>query len=343
MKSTPIIAFFNSKAGVGKTKLVYHLSWMYADLGARVLAADLDPQADLTTSFLDQEQLESLWRDGSHPKTISGCLDSLRRQADEISQPHFEDIGEGVALILGDLNLSNFEDYFSDVWPGCLEGDAQSFRATAAFWRIMQLAAERHHADLVLADLGPNVGAMNRAALIASDYVVVPVSPDIFALPDLAILGSKLSSWRSDWKKRLAGNSSPAMALPDGKMQPIGYVVPQRSVRLDKPGQSYDAWIKEIPDGYQREVLKNSTQPADSPANDPNCLALLKNYPGLDSIAQEAHKPIFHLKPADGAVGSYFKAAGDVRAEYAQLASRIAERSGVILDLVEVWQQSGRF
>jgi chromosome partitioning protein len=46
----PIIAFFNNKGGVGKTSLVYHLAWMYRDLGLRVLAADFDPQANLTTS-----------------------------------------------------------------------------------------------------------------------------------------------------------------------------------------------------------------------------------------------------------------------------------------------------
>ena len=34
--SAPIIAFFNNKGGVGKTSLVYHLSWMYADLGVKV-------------------------------------------------------------------------------------------------------------------------------------------------------------------------------------------------------------------------------------------------------------------------------------------------------------------
>ena len=47
------IAFFNNEGGVGKTSLVYHLAWMYADLGLSVLAADLDPQANLTTMFLD--------------------------------------------------------------------------------------------------------------------------------------------------------------------------------------------------------------------------------------------------------------------------------------------------
>jgi cellulose biosynthesis protein BcsQ len=44
--SPPVIAFFNNKGGVGKTSLVYHLAWMYRDLGLNVLAADLDPQAN---------------------------------------------------------------------------------------------------------------------------------------------------------------------------------------------------------------------------------------------------------------------------------------------------------
>lgn len=38
--SAPFIAFFINKGGVGKTSLVYHPSWMYADLGTRMLACD---------------------------------------------------------------------------------------------------------------------------------------------------------------------------------------------------------------------------------------------------------------------------------------------------------------
>jgi chromosome partitioning protein len=41
--SIPVIAFFNNKGGVGKTSMVYHVSWMLADRGFRVIAADLDP------------------------------------------------------------------------------------------------------------------------------------------------------------------------------------------------------------------------------------------------------------------------------------------------------------
>ena len=59
--STTVISFFNNKGGVGKTSLVYHLSWMFADLGLRTLAVDLDPQANLSSAFLEEEQFEALF------------------------------------------------------------------------------------------------------------------------------------------------------------------------------------------------------------------------------------------------------------------------------------------
>jgi cellulose biosynthesis protein BcsQ len=91
--SAPIIAFFNNKGGMGKTSLVYHLSWMYADLGLRVLASDLDPQANLIASFLDEEKLEEFWPDGDHSKTIYGSLEPLLRGVGDIAEsPYAEEI-----------------------------------------------------------------------------------------------------------------------------------------------------------------------------------------------------------------------------------------------------------
>lgn len=59
--TAPVIAFFNNKGGVGKTSLVYHLAWMMAEKGLRIVAADLDPQAKLTANFLSEEELANLW------------------------------------------------------------------------------------------------------------------------------------------------------------------------------------------------------------------------------------------------------------------------------------------
>ena len=72
------IAFFNNKGGVGKTTLVYHLAWMYAELGASVVAADLDPQANLTTMFLSEDRLLELWPEGTHERSILGSVARYR-------------------------------------------------------------------------------------------------------------------------------------------------------------------------------------------------------------------------------------------------------------------------
>jgi len=64
--SIPVIAFFNNKGGVGKTSMVYHLSWMLADQGLRIVAADIDPQANLTAAFLDEDRLEQLFSIEDH-------------------------------------------------------------------------------------------------------------------------------------------------------------------------------------------------------------------------------------------------------------------------------------
>ncbi len=59
--SVPVLTFFNHKGGVGKTSLVFHVAWMLSMLGKRVVAIDLDPQANLTSAFLSEDDLEALW------------------------------------------------------------------------------------------------------------------------------------------------------------------------------------------------------------------------------------------------------------------------------------------
>jgi len=46
----PVSTFFNNKSGVGKTSLVYHLSWMFSELDHTVVTVDLDAQANLTAA-----------------------------------------------------------------------------------------------------------------------------------------------------------------------------------------------------------------------------------------------------------------------------------------------------
>jgi chromosome partitioning protein len=259
--SATIIAFFNNKGGVGKTSLVYHLAWMYADLGIRVIAADLDPQANLTAAFLDEDRLEELWPDRDHRNTIFGCVQPLMRGIGDIAAPHLEYVDDPLALLgqlallVGDLSLSGFEDELSAMWPECLDRKERAFRVISAFWRILQRASAIHKAAVILMDLGPNLGAINRTALIAADYVVVPLSPDLFSLQGLRNLGPTLRRWRAEWKERQMKNPVSDLELPLGSMLPVGYIVLQHSVRLDRPVKAYERWLARIPEVYRNDVL----------------------------------------------------------------------------------------
>ena len=152
------------------------------------------------------------------PNTVFRCIQPLIRGVGDIAAPQLEQVTDLLALLTGDLQLSGFEDDLSAEWPGCLDRKERSFRIISAFWRLIQSAIEQQQADIVLMDLGPNLGAINRAALIAADYVVVPLSPDLFSLQGLSNFGPTLRRWRQEWQERLEKNPAADLKLPLGRM-----------------------------------------------------------------------------------------------------------------------------
>ncbi len=323
------IAFFNNKGGVGKTSLVYHLAWMYAELGVSVVAADLDPQANLTTMFLAEDRLEELWpdSDSEHPKSILGTVSPILRGLGDISEPYIEQITQTLGLVVGDLGLSRFEAKLSSAWPDCLDRDEAAFRTESAFHRAILCAAEVRDADLVLIDVGPNLGAINRAAIIAANFVVFPLAPDLFSIQGLRNLGPTLRTWREEWQERVArkpyGSDLP---LPSAAIIPVGYIVMQHAVRAGRPVQAYQKWIRQIPDVYRKEALNDVGTSTSSIDDDVHCLATLKHYRSLMPMAQEVRKPMFHLRAADGALGGHIHAVQDCYEDFKDLATSIADK-----------------
>jgi cellulose biosynthesis protein BcsQ len=326
------VAFFNNKGGVGKTSLVYHLAWMYAELGVRVIAADLDPQANLTSMFVDDDRLEQLWLDGTHRRTIYGAIQPLLEGTGDIADPHVEDISDEIGLLVGDLALAGSEDELSGQWTDCLDRKARAFRVWSAIWRAVEAAAMDRDAGAVLLDVGPNLCAVNRAALIAANHVVIPLAPDLHSLQGLMNLGPTLRRWRAEWAERRGRNPVEGLSIPPGGMAPAGYIVMQHALRLDRPIKAYDRWTARIPEVYRRAVLDEQRgREVPSVEQDPDCLAALKRYRSLMPLAQEARKPMFRLTAADGALGGHAKAVQDCHRDFRALARAVAQRCGIAI------------
>jgi cellulose biosynthesis protein BcsQ len=199
------------------------------------------------------------------------------------------------------------------------------FRILTAFSQVAQKAAKQVSADIILVDVGPNLGAINRSALIASDFVAIPLGADLFSLQGLKNLGPTLRTWRNLWEKRLDNWTNPNFALPVGLMKPLGYILQQHSVRLSRPVKAYDKWVNRMPQVYHKAVLETTTNAA-KPSEDKECLATLKHYRSLILMGQEARKPIFHLTSADGAIGSHAQAAQEAFRDFKELAQKLLER-----------------
>ena len=320
------VAFFNNKGGVGKTSLVYHLAWMLRELGRRVIAADLDPQANLTGMFLDETGLEHLWRNGNEGTIDEGVAPLFEGTGDIVESPKIEVIGEKIGLLMGDLALSRREDELSTQWPKCLDGDRRAFRVTTAFARLIARAGRRFGAELALLDVGPNLGAINRAALVASDRVVIPLAPDLFSLQGLRNVGPTLREWHRAWQERAQKKPEGLdIELPSGNMSPVGYVIMRHSMRLSRPVQAYGRWIDKMPSEYANAVTKADPPPLPG-GQDPNCLAHLKDYRSLMPMAQEANRPMFLLKPAHGAIGAHQQAVRDCYTDFRNLAGELLGR-----------------
>lgn len=319
-----IIAFFNNKGGVGKTTLVYHLACMFSELGHKVLAADLDPQANLTAMSLDDFQISLIEDDDI--ESIYDVIAPVISKGSEI-QPQPMSVASGFSLLPGDLDLSSTEDALSGEWTKCLSDSPldreRAFSVTTSLARAVRRAADMIDADIALIDVGPNLGAINRSALLAADYVVVPVAPDIFSLKGLSNVGRGLADWRKGWARRLENSPPYPEPWPAAQMAPIGYVVSRFSTYAGEKSTHFRRWINRVPKAFHNDILGESSRPPNSVEEDPSCLAWLKDYRSLMPMAQEARKPIFSLRPGDGAIGAHQTAVSMAYNDFQDLAHKI--------------------
>jgi cellulose biosynthesis protein BcsQ len=301
---------------------------MYGQLCLKVLAVDLDPEANLSAMFLDEEVLEEMWPEGEHVQTILGAIRPIIRGVGDLKEPHIELTDRNLGLLVGDLGLASFEDELSAQCSECNDGKERAFRVISTFYRLMLSASQKIRADLVLVDVGPNLGAINRAALISTDHVVIPLAPDLFSMQGLRNLGPTLRRWRKEWSERLAKNPDPDLPLPAGTMKPAGYVFMQHFAREKRPVKAFERWMQRMPREYRNSVLGEAdSSPVDLHA-DPYCLAKLKHYRSLMPMAMEARKPMFHLKPVDGAIGAHTYAVQECARDFEELAGKIALSCG---------------
>jgi len=152
-----VIAIANQKGGVGKTTTAINLSAALAKSGKKVLLIDLDPQGNSSLSFLDNKVIE---------RSIYDLLTDSNASPEDIIKPTSI---AGLDVMPSRINLAKFESKLIG------EFDAP-FRLKDRIDGLIKTY------DYILIDTPPTLGLITVNALVASDYVLVPIQPSYFAL-----------------------------------------------------------------------------------------------------------------------------------------------------------------
>jgi chromosome partitioning protein len=163
------ICLLNQKGGVGKTSTCHHLSGTLARGGRRVLLVDNDPQASLTQGFWGPEATRRIGR----AESVAALYDDATAPIPEaLIRPTGFD---GVSIVPGSKHLTPFNMMPPSTWPAAEHG-MREFLAEAAV---------RDEFDVTLIDCPPNLHLCSRAALVASDFLVVPVQVEDYGAQGL--------------------------------------------------------------------------------------------------------------------------------------------------------------
>ncbi len=329
---TKKISIFNNKGGVGKTTYMYHVAHLLARGGLTVLMVDCDSQCNLTAYALSDGRIRRSW--GEDGNSIYQNILPVYQTTGDIRQRAPTRVSDDYDLFLvpGDLRLSNFEDLLGDTWNSARGGSEPAIRAQAAIHRYIEFAAERIGADLVLIDLGPNLGALNRAILASSDYFIMPVAPDLFSIQGTQNLGRKLVAWRREWDQCNNARDPGPLSVPTGRPTYLGYVIQMHNQRSSAPNNMTAGWRiygSRIEPAIQENIVR-LLSPGDQVITWEDGNYLLGQIPNLHSLipySLRARKPVFDCTHADGLRGDHIARARTSAVHFQEIVATLQEVS----------------
>lgn len=158
-----VVCIANQKGGVGKTTTTVSLAAALADIDARVLLVDLDPQGNATTGV-------GIRVDEGEPSTYGVLVESMPI-ADAIRPTQVA----GLEVLGSSLDLAGAE---VELVP--------AFSRENRLQRALEGAKTTY--DVILVDCPPSLGLLTINALVAADEVLVPIQCEYYALEGLGQL-----------------------------------------------------------------------------------------------------------------------------------------------------------
>lgn len=300
------IVIFNHKGGVSKTTTAFHIGWMLANQGKKVLLVDGDPQCNLTALFLGLKKFDHYYEDEKtrNNNIKDGVAMVFNGQPEPIQS--FEcpsaERNQNLYLLPGHMNLSEYESALTLSLSSVF---STMKNLPGSFNELINLIGERYSVDYVIMDLNPALSALNQILFLTADSFLIPVNPDSFALMALKSLSRILPDWAHWANNNQRMFTDATYKLPQSHPLFLGIIYQRFNIRNGVATTPYRDKITELKDAV-RDTLMPSFQEAEMAflphkyleANIPETKELMevKDYQGLAPKSQKYNVPVFELR-----------------------------------------------
>lgn len=181
-----VVSFINMKGGVGKTTLCIGIGEYLANyLDKKILFIDLDPQFNTTQSLVNAYDKEDLYlnelSEETNIKTIKRLFESATTLSRKVDIPKKEELilnlNKNMDLVPGTIDLILIDS----------DKDGTKVKKVRKFIEENHLKDEY---DFIFIDCPPTISVYTDAALIASDFYLVPNRIDRYSILGIKLLKS---------------------------------------------------------------------------------------------------------------------------------------------------------
>ena len=191
-KKKPVcVSVINMKGGVGKTTIAMLLS-RYASsppLKLKVLAIDLDPQANLSQAFMGEQRYKN-FIDNKSPSIVE-LFNGYRSPTPNSASPSSLDVAD----VVSDYDPENDN---LQIIPSRFDFSNHLVDSLKPDERVLArvIASDFQEKDLIIIDCAPTESIFTRAAYHASRYILVPIRPEYFATIGFPLLNDSLDDFK---------------------------------------------------------------------------------------------------------------------------------------------------